>query len=135
MGCFKVSIIGALTTIQYIAIIDKYLVHNVALTDVLDFYKSNNSCYKHVEFLQKVFFHTFFNVLYMLTPIISKSLLNILWTIVYTNSIINKLNVLDMLNTFVEFANSLRFQNINIPIPLHKLLVIWNKKYSSTIHH
>jgi hypothetical protein len=103
MGCFKVSIIGALTTIQYIAIIDKYLIHNVAFTDVLHFYKFNNSCYKHVEFLQKVFF----NVLYMLTPIISKSLLNILWTIVYTNSIINKLNVLDMPNTFVEFANSL----------------------------
>jgi hypothetical protein len=46
MGCFKV---GALTSIQYIAITNKYLIHNVALVDILGFYKSNNSCYKHVE--------------------------------------------------------------------------------------
>jgi len=49
MGCFKVSNVGALTSIQYIAITNKYLVHNVVLIDILDFYKSNNSCYKHVE--------------------------------------------------------------------------------------
>ncbi len=49
MGCFKVSIVGALTSIQYIAITNKYVVHNVALIDILDFYKSNNACYKHVE--------------------------------------------------------------------------------------
>jgi len=48
MGCFKVSNV-ALTSIQYIAITNKYLVHNVALIDILDFYKSNKSCYKHVE--------------------------------------------------------------------------------------
>ncbi len=49
MGCFKVSIVGALTSIQHNAITNKYLIHNVALIDILDFYKSNNSCYKHVE--------------------------------------------------------------------------------------
>ncbi len=48
MGCFKVSIVGALTSIQFI-VINKYLIHNVALIDLLDFYKFNNPCYKHVE--------------------------------------------------------------------------------------
>jgi hypothetical protein len=38
MGCFKVSIVGALTSVQFI-VINKYLIHNVALIDLLDFYK------------------------------------------------------------------------------------------------
>lgn len=75
IGCFKVSIVGALTSAQFIAITEKYLVRNVALTDNLDFYKSNNPCYKHVkittppEGASSYIFHIF----YMLTPIISKS--------------------------------------------------------------
>jgi hypothetical protein len=49
MGCFKVSIVGSLTSTQFIATIEKYLVPNVARIDILDFYKYNNPCYKHVE--------------------------------------------------------------------------------------
>jgi len=48
MECFKVSIVGVLTLVQFI-VIKKYLIHNVALIDFLDFYKFNNPCYKHVE--------------------------------------------------------------------------------------
>jgi hypothetical protein len=48
MGCFKVSIVGVLTLVQFI-MIKNYLIHNVALTNLLNFYKFNNPCYKHVE--------------------------------------------------------------------------------------
>jgi hypothetical protein len=37
MGCFKVSIVGALTLVQFIAITKKYFVRNVAFTNILDF--------------------------------------------------------------------------------------------------
>jgi hypothetical protein len=77
MGCFKVSIVGALTSTQFIATIEKYLVCNVACIDILDFYKYNNPCCKHVEIttpLEGVFSYIF-HVFHMLTLIISKSLL------------------------------------------------------------
>jgi hypothetical protein len=48
MGCFKVPIVGVLTSTQFI-VTKKYLIHNVALTDLLDIYKFNNPCYKHEE--------------------------------------------------------------------------------------
>jgi hypothetical protein len=48
MRCFEVSIVGVLTSIQFI-VTKKYLIHDVALTDLLDFYKFNNPCYKHEE--------------------------------------------------------------------------------------
>jgi hypothetical protein len=35
--------------VQFIAIIEKYLVCNVARTNISDFYKSNNPRYKHME--------------------------------------------------------------------------------------
>jgi hypothetical protein len=67
MGCFKISIVGALTSAQFITLIEKYLICNVPLIDILDFYKSNNPCYKHVELqlLQRVPLHTFSYILYV----------------------------------------------------------------------
>jgi hypothetical protein len=43
------------------------LVRNVALTNILYFYKSNNPCYKHVDlqFLQNVILHIFSCILYV----------------------------------------------------------------------
>jgi hypothetical protein len=38
MGRFKVSIVGCLTSTQFIATIKNYLVHNVVGIDILDFY-------------------------------------------------------------------------------------------------
>ncbi len=75
MGCFTVSIVGALTSIQFIASIEKYLICNVALTDIMNFYKSNNPCYKHVEITtpSEGAFSYISHIFYMLTPIISKS--------------------------------------------------------------
>jgi hypothetical protein len=49
MGCFKVSIVEALTSAQFIATTKKYLIHNVTFTNILNFYQSNNPCHKHVE--------------------------------------------------------------------------------------
>jgi hypothetical protein len=49
MGCFKVSIVGVLTSAQFIAITKKYLICNATLIGILNFYTSNNPCYKHVE--------------------------------------------------------------------------------------
>jgi hypothetical protein len=75
VGCFKVSIFWAITSIQFIATTKKYLVHNLALTNILDFYKSNNPCYKHVEITTppEGAFSYIFHIFYMLTPIVSKS--------------------------------------------------------------
>jgi hypothetical protein len=58
MGCFKVSIVGALTSIQFTTIKEKYLVCNVACFDILDFYKSNNPCYKVVEITTPHYYRT-----------------------------------------------------------------------------
>jgi hypothetical protein len=75
MGCFKVSIVGALTSAQFFATIEKYFVRNATLTNILDFYKCNNPCYKHVEITTPLegAFSYIFHIFYMLTPIISKS--------------------------------------------------------------
>ncbi len=75
MGCFKVSIVGALTSAQFFATIEKYFIRNAALIDILDFYKSNNPCYKHVEITTPPEGATSYiiHIFYMLTPIISKS--------------------------------------------------------------
>jgi len=73
MGCFKVSIVGALTLAQFIAITKKYLIHNATFTDILNFYKFNNPCYKHVEITTppEGTSSYIFHALYMLIPIIS----------------------------------------------------------------
>jgi hypothetical protein len=71
MGYFKVSIVGSLTSIQFIVTTNKYLVHNVAHIDILDFYKSNNPCYKHIKIttlLEGASLYIF-HVLYVLIPI------------------------------------------------------------------
>jgi hypothetical protein len=62
MGCFKVSIVGDLTSIQFIVTTNKYFICNVALTNILDLYKFSNRCYKHVEITTppKGVLHTFF---------------------------------------------------------------------------
>jgi hypothetical protein len=87
MKCFKVSYFGALTIAQFIVITENYLVHNITLVDILDFYKSNNPCYKHVEIttpLKGVPSYIFHIVIYMVTPIISDHYLtfNRFWIIV-----------------------------------------------------
>ncbi len=58
MGCFKVSIIGALKLVRFTTIKKKYLVCNVAFFDILDFYKSNNPCYKVVEITTPHYYRT-----------------------------------------------------------------------------
>jgi hypothetical protein len=121
MGYFKVSIVGSLTSAQFIVTTNKYLVHSVALTNILDFYKSNNPCYKHVEIttpLEGVSSYIF-NVLYVLISIISKHYLTFspFWTIIYSNSIIDKLDVLDTPNTLSRLQILWTFQKRDIPIP------------------
>jgi hypothetical protein len=103
MGYFKVSIVGSLTSAQFIVTINKYLVHILALINILDFYKSNNPCYKHVEITTPLEGASsyIFHVLYVLILIISKHYLTFspFWTIIHSDSIIDKLDVLDMPNT------------------------------------
>jgi hypothetical protein len=58
--------------VQFIGIIEKYLVCNATRTNISNFYKSNNPRYKCVEIttLPKGDASYIFHVLYMLTPII-----------------------------------------------------------------
>lgn len=46
---FKVAFVGANTSTQFLATIEKYFVQNAILKAVFDFYKFNNPYYKHVE--------------------------------------------------------------------------------------
>ncbi len=100
---------------------NKYLVHNVAFTDIFDFYKSNNPCYKHVEITSPLEGASsyIFHVLYVLIPIISKHYLTFspFWTIIHLDSIIDKLDVLDTPNTLWRLQSLWTFQKIDIPTP------------------
>jgi hypothetical protein len=74
----------------------------------------------------------------MVAPIISKSLLNILSildNISCTNSIIDKLDVLDMLNIFMEVVKFLDISRYRHTNPIPKVPIDTESKYSSTTHH
>jgi hypothetical protein len=66
---------------QFLATIKKYSIQNAILKAVLNFYKSNNPCYKHVE---------------ITTPPYAQQ-----------GSIINQLSTSDLPNSFAEATNSL----------------------------
>jgi hypothetical protein len=46
---FKVAFIGAYSSTEFLTTIKKYYVQNAILKAILDFYKSNNPCYKQFE--------------------------------------------------------------------------------------